>query len=50
MVAEDDSEAEECLSLQAQPARETTANAARQEKIKFLIINFVKVDTAGAHG
>jgi hypothetical protein len=29
---------EECLSSSAQPARETSANTARQEKIRFFII------------
>jgi hypothetical protein len=35
---EEESYAEECFSSEEQPARETNANAARQEKIKFLII------------
>jgi hypothetical protein len=34
MVMEEESEAEECLSSLEQPARETIAKAARQEKIK----------------
>jgi hypothetical protein len=34
IVVEEESEAEECLSSLAQPARETSAKAATQEKIK----------------
>ena len=50
IVAEEDSEVEECLSSSAQPARETSANAARQEKIRcFIIYVLVKVGTAGVH-
>ena len=33
-VVADDSEVEECLVSSAQPTREASANAARQEKIK----------------
>lgn len=34
IVADDESEVEECLSSSAQPTREASAKAARQEKIK----------------
>jgi len=45
IVAEDDSEVEECLSSQAQPARETSANAATQKKMKFFTIFILLVRT-----
>ena len=38
-----------CLSSEAQPAKERSAQAATQERIRFLII-YILVGAAGAHG
>ena len=38
MVAEEVSDVEDCLWSSAQPARETSANAVMQDKMRFFII------------
>ena len=43
IVVAEDSDVEECLSSSEQAARETNANVARQDRIRFLIMEVLKL-------